>query len=301
MKINKITFLIILIAIPSILLFGRTIDTVYSFKAGSGQDFGQSSEYFPNNIFGLPSRNASYSVPEAAPEQLLSLGFDGEIIVGIKNFKIVNGEGADFTIFENCFFNPVTQKLFAEPAKVSVSKDGINFVEFPYNEQTLEGLAGKTPVYGSEDPYNPNLSGGDSFDLSALGLDYITHIKITDIARIIEKLPEESIYFQPAFILSGFDLDAIVALNTEPISLNVIDANKNSEFKINCFANSIQITNNSNHEFEYQLVDYFGRIIEEKKYFNSKFTQINNLSNGLYILRIIHNNSNINSKIIICN
>ena len=301
---KSIIIIIIIIALfAQIQLFaeGRAIDTVYYFKPGTGQDIGQSAEYFPANIFGLPSRNASYSLPEAAPEQLLSLGFGGEIIVGIKNYKIVDKPGADFTIFENCFFNPVTKKLFAEPAKVSVSKDGVNFIEFPYNKQTLEGLAGKTPVNGSEDPFNPNVSGGDSFDISQLGLDFITHIKISDVTQIIEKLPEENIYYQPAFILTGFDLDAVLGLNTEAIESNINDFSNNENFKIINNNSSIHIINKNNLIFDVIVYDYFGRIISKISNTSQTHTKITNLSTGIYFVNFQTNNASFNRMVIIVN
>ncbi len=279
--------------------FSNTIDTVYSFKPGTGQDSGQMPEYFPKNIFGLPSTNASYELPEASPEQLLSLGMGGEIVVGIKNYKIINDDGPDFTIFENPFFNPVTKKIFAEPAKVSVSQDGVNFIEFPFNATSLHGLAGKTPTEGKQDPYNPQLSGGDSYDLSDLGLDFITHIKITDVTKIIENLNSENLYYQPAFILTGFDLDAIVALHTQKFdSVNSVGDDL-SLIQILQTANSIFITNNSNSNFDLQIFNYMGnQLFEQINNYESQII-INNLESGLYFLILKSNNSIISKKIVI--
>ena len=186
------------------------IDTVYSFTAGSGQNAGQSDLYYPENIFGSPSINASKYIAETRPEEILSLGMGGEIIIGLKNNLIIDKEGADFTIFENAFINQFNEKVYAEPAIVSVSKDGINFIEFPYNLETLEGLAGTTPTYGKKSPFNPKESGGNSFDLSELQIDSVKYIKIKDITEQILNNPEHNNY-DPT--LSGFDLDAVAIIN----------------------------------------------------------------------------------------
>jgi hypothetical protein len=187
-----------------------TIDTVYLFNPGTGQNAGQSSEYFPKNIFGEPSTNATMDYPENAQSRVLSLGLDGSIVIGFKNYKIVDGDGDDFIIFENAFRNPVNSKIFVEPAKVAVSNDGINFIEFPFDSLSLIGCAGITPTY-----WNPQKildAGGDKFDLSKLGLSSITHIKITDISNMILQNPNHPFYDQ---IISGFDLDAVIGINYE--------------------------------------------------------------------------------------
>ncbi len=189
-----------------------TIDTVYAFSPGEGQNNGQGQEYYPNNIFGPPDTIAKESVPAAAPEEILSIGLDGEIVVGFKSFIVVDGEGPDLTIFENAFKNPVTGKIFAEPAKVAVSPDGETFFEFPYDLQTLEGCAGITPTYGKEDPFDPEVSGGDKFDLADIGLHSISAIKITDICRVVLEDSEHP-FHDP--IITGFDLDAVVGLHLE--------------------------------------------------------------------------------------
>ena len=79
------------------------IDKVVAFKPGSGQNTGQSEEYYPENIFGFPSKNASVNRQETSPKEILSLGLEGEITVRIENRSIVNREGYDFVIYENAF------------------------------------------------------------------------------------------------------------------------------------------------------------------------------------------------------
>ena len=166
------------------------IDTVYSYKWGTGQNAGQDTAYFPKNIFGPPDSSANDQVPSNAPYQVCSLGLGGEIVVGFKNLVVFDGPGPDFTIFENAFLNPVTNKIFAEPGKISVSEDGIHFIDFPFDSLTLKGCAGVTPTHGNIDPFNPEESGGNQFDLADLHLKQIKYIKITDICQMILDNPQ---------------------------------------------------------------------------------------------------------------
>ncbi len=190
------------------------IDTVYWFHPGSGQAVGQSPAFFPQNIFGLPDTNARWNVPSSDPRQICSLGMDGVIVVGWKNFVLVDGPGPDFTVFENAFAYG-NGKIFAEPAEVSVSRDGIHFVAFPFDSLSLEGCAGRTPTNGAGNPFDPAESGGDAFDLATLGIDSVRFIKIRDISRMVAENPDHP-YWSP--VISGFDLDAVVGLHLVPES-----------------------------------------------------------------------------------
>lgn len=187
-----------------------TIDTVYSFIPGEGQFSGQEAEYYPQNIFGKPDKNATNELPSNDKNQILSIGLDGEITIGFKNYLIVDKPGLDFIIFENAFINPVNNKIFAEPAIISVSSDGISFVAFPFDSLTLIGCAGITPTYGNPADYKN--CGGDKFDLADIGMNNITHIRIKDISRMTLNNPAHPYYDA---VISGFDLDAVVGINFE--------------------------------------------------------------------------------------
>lgn len=224
------------------------IDTVYSFTPGTLQYTGQSEEYYPMNIYGPPSINATKYIQETTPEQILSLGLDGEIIVGLKNNLIINKPGPDFIIFENAFINQFNNKVYAEPAIVSVSKDGITFFEFPYNVNSLTGLAGVTPTIGKEDPFNYPACGGNAFDLSDLNIDSVRFIKISDITTQILNNTKHPNY-NPT--LSGFDLDAVSIINHSDIINSVTSRNIIAENMIyDIFGNKIQnISNYNGHYF----------------------------------------------------
>ena len=208
-------FLLLVLFICNILNAQTFIDTVYSYQWGSGwQTTGRDEKYFPQNIFGPPTHYTTKYVQATDDSEVLSLGIGGEIIVGWKNGYIVDKEGPDFIIFENVFSNYQETKIFVEPAIISVSKDGINFVEFPYNTETLEGLAGINWINGSENCFDYNLSGGDAFDLADIGMDSIRYIKIKDTSLLAAKLPTNHKYYSPVGVLTGFDLDAVVLLHT---------------------------------------------------------------------------------------
>lgn len=188
--------------------FAAGADTVVRFTPGNGAPHGHSAEYFPKNVLGLPSKTAGEYTAETREEEICALNFGGEIVIGFKNSVIIDQPGPDFTVFENAFKSPIAPYIFAEPATIAVSRDGITFKEFPYDPLTLKGCAGLTPTYGSKNPLDPAESGGDSFDLSDIGMDSVRFIKITDITHILQ--PGHPFY-QP--VLTGFDLDAVVGLH----------------------------------------------------------------------------------------
>lgn len=187
-------------------------NVVVSFKPGTGQNSGQTPEYFPRNILGLPDSSARYQVPSTSPEEICSLGFGGEIILAFQNKILRDGQGKDFTVFENAFYSPDFGRKFVEPARISVSKDGSTYVQFPYDSLTLKGCAGVTPTNGENSPFDPAVSGGDSYDLADIGMDSVRYVKITDISALL--LNRKHPLYDP--ITTGFDLDAIVGLHLQP-------------------------------------------------------------------------------------
>ncbi len=269
-------------------------DSVVYFHKGIGDYSNQNPPYFPGNVLGEPSESATETVHAVAPEEICSLGLGGEILLEFTDNAIVNGEGVDFTVFENAFliqFGPRAGEIFAEPGKVAVSKDGINFYEFPFDSLTLEGLAGVTPTNGAADPTNPDSSGGDSFDLSVVGLDTAYYVKITDVTEIIQDTSHP--YFDPT--ANGFDLDAVVAVHSGAV-VSVESENEitNSSMKLSVpFPNpayksqnqSIAIYNNSNSKIEIKLYDILGKEVEKITTANQKISiSINGLSTGVYFI-----------------
>jgi hypothetical protein len=181
-----------------------------------------------------------------------SLGLGGEIVLRFDDNVLVDGDGVDFTVFENAFLaeNPATltiERPFADPGVVSVSQDGVVWHQFPCQlvvQPALgawyPGCAGVYPVLShagqpatphasiptevplaaliglsSEPPPDPGGAGGDSFDLAEVGLTWARYVRIRD----------------PGFWTgdpfgatnAGFDLDAVAAVHSVPAT----DANGN--------------------------------------------------------------------------
>jgi hypothetical protein len=144
--------------------------------------------------------------------QILSLGLGGEILLRFDRHLIVDGPGPDFTVFENAFAYSLgtKQRIYAEPGEVSVSRDGITYLPFPFDSLTLKGCAGVTPTNGNRNPADPEVSGGDSFDLASLGIDSIRFVRIRDVTSIVKNNHDSPFWDQT---LNGFDLDAVVGVN----------------------------------------------------------------------------------------
>jgi len=260
------------------------IDTVYSFSPGTGQNYGQSPAFFPMNVFGAPAVEASEYIPASAESEVLSLGIDGEIIVGVKDMVIYDGAGDDFIIYENAFKNQATKKVFAEPAKVAVSEDGINYIEFPHNDWTLEGCAGKTPTNGGIDPFTQDSSGGDGFDIGKLGLEKIRYIKITDISMVVTKDENHPYYFIEAMV-TGFDLDAVACKYVKIDGAALVYDNVDY---IRTYPNRILI--NSESDFEMQIFDIQSSLIAQIKSRGEYQYQTNDLAAGVYVIKLISGN-----------
>ncbi|MBU3742176.1 MAG: T9SS type A sorting domain-containing protein [Candidatus Kapabacteria bacterium] len=186
-------------------------DTVLQLVPGSGQNVGQGVVFFPRNVLGMPDTSARGDKPAVDPRSVCSIGLGGRIIIGFTRHAVVDTPGDDLVIYENAFRYAGT-RIYAEPAEISVSKDGLTWTAFPCDGRTLRGCAGVTPT----DPALPN-GGGDAFDLASIGVDSVRWIRIVDVTQRILDDPTHPLY-DPT--LSGFDLDAVVALH----AARVVDA-----------------------------------------------------------------------------
>ncbi len=184
-------------------------DAIASFTPGAGAGFGQN--YMPDNVLGPPDQSAGVGEfsPSNKPQEILSLGHGGEIVLYFDDNTIVDREGPDFTVFENVFISFFDNLPYIEAGIVSVSQDGVEFVEFPYDTATWAGLAGVTPMKNNYEFMNPELSGGDQFDLATVGLEWAKYVKITDLGDIKKEGDWNG----------DFDLDAVVAINYVPTSV----------------------------------------------------------------------------------
>ncbi|MDA1016623.1 MAG: cell surface protein [Planctomycetota bacterium] len=174
-------------------------DRVVMFRPGPGG--GKGKDDIDKLVLGPPQGAGKLQ----AGQHVVSLGRGGVIVLEFVDNEIFDGEGADFIVFENPFLrapgdNP--NEGFFELAKVEVSSDGENWIEFPYDTATRKGCAGHRPVLANAkenkiSPTDPEKAGGDPFDLKDVGLKMIRFVRISDVLG-----------YGGADDTSGFDLDA---------------------------------------------------------------------------------------------
>ena len=178
---------------------------------------------------------------------VLSLGLGGWIVLEFRDNTIVDGPGVDFTVFENPFmaYDQYFETLepFMEPGRVSVSQDGSTWYAFgcaldPLEEVNLHpGCAGIYPVFSdgldpatphgsipSDTPIEdlmgqdifdfpiPDGSGGDSFDLADVGLDWAAFVRVEAASFLSGPSGGAG--------NAGFDLDAVAAVHSEPSGID---------------------------------------------------------------------------------
>lgn len=199
-----------LLSLPRVGAQVVTPDRVVSVEYG--EMGGRGSGNLPESVLGPPDTVGRETVSTIDPAEILSLGLGGEIILEFVDHVVIDGPGVDVTIFENAFVYRLggKDKLYAEPADVSVSVDGMEWHTFPFDPTTLEGCAGVTPTHGDNDPSDPSVSGGDGFDLSTIGIPWFRYIRLRDVSRIILDDPSHPFYDAT---INGFDLDAVVAVH----------------------------------------------------------------------------------------
>lgn len=177
-------------------------NTVVAFEPGPEAGFGDAE--LPGIVLGPPAGGS----PTAGSLDVLSLGVGGEITLSFDG-PIVDGPGPDLIVFENVFFiGDSSGEAFVEPASVSVSEDGETWHVFPcvaHEDGTWAGCAGlspqATPAEDWQTPLDPELTGGDAFDLADLGLSEVDYVRIQDLG-----LGGEA----PT---GGFDLDAVAVVH----------------------------------------------------------------------------------------
>lgn len=150
--------------------------SVVDHAFGGGQNNGQVSA-FPAAILGPPVGNDARAV--------VSLGNGGWVVLAFGDSAVIDGPGADFTVFEN----PL--RSFKELATVAVSEDGVTWTEFPCTAVPVSGqptdygycagveVVRSTPQNGI-DPLDPEVSGGDHYDLADVHVTRARYVRITD-------------------------------------------------------------------------------------------------------------------------
>jgi hypothetical protein len=226
--ITRLPFLVLgLVVSASLARADPFADRVVDVVVGTGGGAGEMA--LPGVVLGPPRGAGAFQ----GSSDTFSLGLGGRIVLEFTDNAITDGAGPDFTIFENAFLQRTdeTGPPFAEPATVSVSADGVTFVPFPCQSEAgpyYPGCAGVYPVFANaDDPDAPSPlvpttvpiedlvgvpldefepppgSGGDSFDLAAIGVTMARFVRIEASTR------------QPGLAgLAGFDLDAVAALHS---------------------------------------------------------------------------------------
>jgi hypothetical protein len=203
----------------------------------AGLRFG--ADRLPGIVLGPPGPSS----PSTGSTTVASLGGGGTVTVTFADIVIEDRPGPDFIVFENAFFlgaPPVEETadyfIFAEPAVVEVSDDGVTWVAFPHDAAALAatvgslvsrdlfadlgGLAGVTPtftgnwilpddrtIWDSSGTGGVSGAGGDAFDLAQVGLSQARYVRLTDARS----------FNGAAGTGEGFDLDALVVLNGRPL------------------------------------------------------------------------------------
>ncbi len=186
----------------------EVIDVTYGEDAGFGQGL------MPGVVLGPPKGGGSYM----GSLDVLSLGVGGSITLGFgQDACVVNGVGDDLVVLENVFYVAGDgSNRFIETARVAVSQDGKDFVEFPTevdeslppgDPERYSGFAGVEPVVDGD---SPATDGGDRFDLDQVGLPWIRYVRITDTAGDPWDAGDE---FGMGYGKAGFDLDAVGAIH----------------------------------------------------------------------------------------
>ncbi len=185
---------------------GPFATSVALFQPGPGASFGH--DQMPDIVLGPPHGAGDLR----GGTDVVSLGQGGVIVLGFDP-PLVDGPGPDFTVFENPFLVPGADlRYWHELGEVSVSDDGVTWVTFPCDPagpHPHTHCAGWEPVYAAPPyalcPLDPRVSGGEPFDLAAVGVSRARFVRVRDLATQGPTAPA-----------AGFDLDAIAALHQSP-------------------------------------------------------------------------------------
>lgn len=221
--------------------------------------------------------DSTLAIGQADGDSIVSLGDGGSAIVTFAH-PIINGDGADFAVFENSFSDS-----FLELAFVEVSSDGVNYFRFPATSYTQDDL--QLNLGGMIDAIQiNNLAGkyrgmyGTPFDLEELAsepgldVDHITHIRLIDVVGSIN--PAYATYDQygnaindpwtTPFPTCGFDLDAVGVIHSEITATYELSAEDPFTTYPNPASDIVYIrldNPETSDELQIILTDYTGRII----------------------------------------
>jgi len=171
---------------PNIVSWAVDCNVVRGYIDISNPGLGQVNYGSDANAVGQAEGLATVGVVSLGDAGVATLTFGSDIYV-------TNGEGDDFTVFENANSNS-----FLELGFVEVSSDGVNF--FQFNAVSLTPTNVQIPGFGTLDATDVyNLAGkyargiGTGFDLEELkdvsvllDVNSITHVRVIDVVGFVE-------------------------------------------------------------------------------------------------------------------
>jgi hypothetical protein len=190
--------------------YGSLANSVFSAPANTGSGF-KNAQLAINGVRGGGCCGGSLDV-----FTLDSSGEGSVIVLEWLGKRVKNGQGIDFVVFENPFQNGTNpNSLFMEQSFVEVGIDGKNFcgfspkytapnpLEYSNNPEHWVRFAGIKPVLFHEENnrleekslFDPNLAGGDGFDLEHLSSANDFNIGCSEALRA-EILTEGFIYLR---------------------------------------------------------------------------------------------------------
>jgi len=246
-----------------------------------------------------------------ANNQVVSLG-DGGTATYSFDTPVVNGEGADFAIYENSFSDD-----FLELAFVEVSSDGQNFVRFPAVSRTQTdsqissfGKIEATNIYNLAGKYR--VLYGTPFDLSELadssGVDImnIRHIRIRDVVGSLSEDiasydSEGNIINDPwptEFNSGGFDLDALAVINNNNTLNSVTKIAGQPDIYPNPVTNNL-IIDTKFSDCIIQIISANGTLVQDIHSDRSRMViDMRRVETGLYFVRVINSEMIFSKKIV---
>jgi len=262
-RVTKLLMALLIFFASAVAQSQLAIDTVLSFRAGTGQNVGQGPVFFPQNIFRGPDPSARQTVQSMDPRYICSLGLGGAIDVGYVAAVIVDGPGPDFVVHENAF-TYVNNKVFAEPGVVSVSRDGVTWHTFACDSAaTLQGCAGVTPLRG------------DEYDLADLGVDSVRWVRIEDRSGAILR-DRNHPFYDPT--ITGFDMDVVIAMHSVPVVFK-----DNVQYRITSGELHVDMTDNGS----VAIYNMLGRAVYERALAKGFQTVLlDTIPSGCYIVRV---------------
>lgn len=241
-----------------------------------------------------------------ADNTVVSFG-DGGVAILSFSHPIIDGQGADFAVFENGLTDS-----FLELAFVEVSSDSVHFIRFPATSVTdtvtqigsfgeidatkIHNFAGKyRALYGT--PFDLS----DLQDSAFLDIHNVLFVRIVDvIGTINDSLCTRDVHgnkvndpYPTAFNTGGFDLDAVGVIHSNFQDISFLEPRKNIQIfpnPVSCngkiFFRFISVKKRTGY---IQIFNSFGQLIFVKNLIVNNSQQTINLDNwkkGVYVIKI---------------